>query len=52
MAEAEARTTAFGWLGKCVFMSQGGEEADDTHRKFETRTTIIRTKTANTTLPR
>ena len=36
MAEAEARTTAFAWLGKCVFMSQGGEEADDTHRKFET----------------
>lgn len=36
MAEAEARTTAFGWLGKCVFMSQGGEENDDTHRKFET----------------
>jgi phage terminase large subunit GpA-like protein len=36
MAEAEARVTAFGWLGKCVFMSQGGEEDDDTHRKFET----------------
>ena len=36
MAEAEARTTAFGWLGKCIFMSQCGEEADDTHRKFET----------------
>ena len=36
MAEAEARTTAFGWLGKCVFMSQGGEENDDTHRKFDT----------------
>ena len=36
MAEAEARVTAFGWLGKCVFMSQGGEENDDTHRKFET----------------
>lgn len=36
IAEAEARTTAFGWLGKCVFMSQGGEENDDTHRKFET----------------
>ena len=36
MAEAEARATAFGWLGKCVFMSQGGEENDDTHRKFET----------------
>ena len=36
MAEAEARVTAFGWLGKCLFMSQGGEENDDTHRKFET----------------
>lgn len=36
MAEAEARVTAFGWLGKCVFLSQGGEEDDDTHRKFET----------------
>jgi len=36
MAEAEARVTAFGWLGKCIFMSQGGEENDDTHRKFET----------------
>lgn len=36
MAEAEARVTAFGWLGKCIFMSQGGEEEDDTHRKFET----------------
>lgn len=36
MAEAEARVTAFGWLGKCVFMSQGGEEDDDTDRKFQT----------------
>jgi len=36
MAEAEARVTAFGWLGKCVFMSQAGEEGDDTQRKFET----------------
>lgn len=36
MAEAEARVTAFGWLGKCLFLSQGGEEDDDTHRKFET----------------
>lgn len=36
MSEAEARVTAFGWLGKCLFMSQGGEEGDDTHRKFET----------------
>lgn len=34
MAEAEARVTAFGWLGKCIFLSQGGEEDDDTHRKF------------------
>jgi len=36
MAEAEARVTAFGWLGKVLFLSQGGEENDDTHRKFET----------------
>ena len=36
MAEAEARVTAFGWLGKCLFMSQGGEDDDDTHRKHET----------------
>lgn len=36
MAEAEARVTAFGWLGKCIFMSQGGFEGDDTHRKHDT----------------
>lgn len=36
MQQAEARVTAFGWLGKCIFLSQGGEENDDTHRKFET----------------
>ena len=36
MAEAEARVTAFGWLGKCLFMSQGGFDDDDTHRKHET----------------
>jgi hypothetical protein len=36
MAEAEARVTAFGWLGKCIWMSQGGEEDADIHRKFET----------------
>lgn len=36
MAEAEARTTAFGWLGKCVFCSQGGFDGDDTHTKFAT----------------
>lgn len=34
MAEAEARVTAFGWLGKRVFSSQFGEENDDTHNKF------------------
>jgi phage terminase large subunit GpA-like protein len=36
MAEAEARVTAFGWLGKCLFMSQGGFDGDDTHKKHET----------------
>ncbi len=36
MQQAEARVTAFGWLGKCIFLSQGGIENDDTHRKFET----------------
>ncbi len=36
MAEAEARVTAFGWLGKCIFMSQGGFEGSDTHRKHAT----------------
>jgi hypothetical protein len=36
MAEAEARVTAFGWLGKCIWLSQGGIEDDDIHRKFET----------------
>lgn len=36
MQQAEARVTAFGWLGKCIFLSQGGTENDDTHRKFET----------------
>lgn len=36
MQQAQARVTAFGWLGKCIFLSQGGEENDDTHKKFET----------------
>lgn len=35
MAEAEARTTAFGELGKCVFMSQGSFLDDDTDRAFK-----------------
>jgi len=34
MAEAEARVTAFGWLGKCLFMSQGGIADDDMHKRF------------------
>lgn len=34
MAEAEARVSAFGWLGKCVFMSQGSFDGDDTDKKF------------------
>jgi hypothetical protein len=36
MAEAEARVTAFGWLGKCIFMSQGGFDGDDTDEKWKT----------------
>lgn len=35
MAEAEARVTAFGWLGKRFFVSQAGEIEDDTDRKFK-----------------
>ena len=35
LAEAEARVTAFGWLGKCILMSQAGEEGDEFERKFE-----------------
>ena len=34
MAEAEARVTAFGWLGKRFFVSQAGDVDDDTDRKF------------------
>lgn len=34
MKEAEARVTAFGWLGKIFFSSQAGEENDDTHESF------------------
>ena len=36
MAEAEARVTAFGWLGKCIWLSQGGVEGDDITNKYET----------------
>jgi len=31
MAEATARVTSFGWLGKRIFMSQGSFQGDDTH---------------------
>ena len=34
MKEAEARVTAFGWLGKIFFSSQAGEEQDDTNKSF------------------
>lgn len=34
MAEAEARVTAFGWLGKIFFSSQAGEEDDDTDKSY------------------
>ena len=36
MAEAEARTTAFGWLGKCIFCSQGGFDGDDLVNYYKT----------------
>lgn len=35
MAEAEARVTAFGWLGKRFFVSQAGETDDDADRKHK-----------------
>ncbi len=35
MAEAEARTTAFGWLGKCIWLSQAGVEDDEWDQKFK-----------------
>jgi len=38
MAEAEARVTAFDWLGKVFFSSQAGEEDDDTDRSFRAGT--------------
>jgi phage terminase large subunit GpA-like protein len=35
MEEAEGRTTSFGWLGKCIWMSQAGVEDDDLDRKWK-----------------
>jgi hypothetical protein len=40
IAEASARVTAFGWMGKRIFMSQGGIEGDDfdvLHRSTDQR---------------
>jgi len=40
LAEASARVTAFGWMGKRIFMSQGGTEGDDfdvLHRSTDQR---------------
>lgn len=34
IAEARGRTTAFGWLGKCIFMSQGSEDGDETDATY------------------
>jgi phage terminase large subunit GpA-like protein len=36
MEEAKGRVTAFGWLGKCIWASQGGYADDDWDRKFKT----------------
>ena len=38
MSEAEARVSAFGRLGKCVFFSQAGFAGDDTDVKFRSST--------------
>jgi len=32
LAEASARVTAFGWMGKRIFMSQGGREGQEFHQ--------------------
>lgn len=36
LAEATARVTSFGWLGKRVFMSQGGYSGDETEENWVT----------------
>lgn len=36
LAEASARVTAFGWMGKRIFMSQGGMAGDEFHQLHET----------------
>jgi phage terminase large subunit GpA-like protein len=36
LAEASARVTAFGWMGKRIFMSQGGRAGQEFHQLHET----------------
>jgi len=36
LAEASARVTSFGWLGKRIFMSQGGFQGDETEEVWTT----------------
>jgi phage terminase large subunit GpA-like protein len=36
LAEASARVTSFGWLGKRIFMSQGSFQGDDTEACWQT----------------
>jgi len=35
LAEASARVTAFGWMGKRIFMSQGGQDGQEFHQLHE-----------------
>ena len=35
LAEAAARVTAFGWMGKMVYLSQGGREGQEFHQLHE-----------------
>jgi phage terminase large subunit GpA-like protein len=35
LAEVSARVTAFGWMGKRIFMSQGGRAGDEFHQLHE-----------------
>ena len=41
LAECNARVTSFGWLGKRVFMSQGGFQGDETEEEWNTTTRAV-----------
>jgi len=41
LAECTARVTSFGWLGKRVFMSQGGFQGDETEEVWNTTTKAV-----------